>query len=116
MSTVLSETPVTSSVEGHQVDMVPLERAFWVFHRANPEVYARLVALARQWRAQHPGKKVGIGMLFEVLRWEAALETTGRFKLNNSTRSFYARLIMTEERDLRGVFVTRKLHTPLERS
>lgn len=91
----------------------PIEAQFIDFHHAHPEVYVSLVALARRWKnAGHP--KVGIGMLFELVRWERGL-TLGTdpagFKLNNNYRSRYARLIMANERDLAGFFDTRQLHT-----
>lgn len=88
-----------------------IERDFWAFHGANPHVYTRLVELARAWRQRRGERKLGIGMLFEVLRWQVAMQTTGDdFKLNNNYRSYYARLIMDRERDLAGVFETRQLH------
>ena len=89
-----------------------LAASFLAFHEANPEVYAQLVKLARQAKAR--GRtKMGIGMLWEVLRWHFWLETKGdaEFKLNNNHRSRYARLIMGLEADLLGVFETRELRS-----
>lgn len=87
-----------------------IEEMFWRFHDANPFVYDELVALARQ-GVRAGAHKLGIGMLFEVLRWNVALRTGGdEFKLNNNYRSYYARLIMVNEPDLVGVFETRQLH------
>jgi len=89
-----------------------LAAEFLAFHEANPKVYAELVRLARQAKAR--GRtKVGIGMLWEVLRWHFWLETNGadEFKLNNNHRSRYARLIMGLEADLLGVFETRELRS-----
>lgn len=88
-----------------------IEYAFLEFHRANPWVYVELVRLTRELVAvgHH---KVGIGMLFEVLRWEHHRRTAdpgSEFKLNNNYRSRYARLIMDSERDLRGVYEIREL-------
>lgn len=88
-----------------------LDDRFWAFHKANPAVYRALVALARQLKAagRH---RFGIGALFERLRFEAALHTWGdEFKLNNSLRSRYARLIMRQEPDLDGFFEVRELQT-----
>lgn len=85
---------------------------FATFHAANPWVYEALVQLARQTNrgGLHP---LGIGMLFEVLRWQWMRSTLGDdFKLNNDYRSRYARLIMDSEPDLADVFETRTLHTP----
>lgn len=89
------------------------ERRFREFHRNNPYVYAQLVKLARQ--AKAAGKnRVGIKMLFEVVRWYAFIDTTDRysdFKLNNNYHSRYARLIMEQESDLAGIFETRVLRS-----
>lgn len=86
-----------------------LSERFTIFHYKNPKVYEMLVRLAR--RAVATGKqRIGIGMLWEVMRWEMWLETSGDdFKLNNSFRSRYARLIMKTCPDLAEVFETRKL-------
>lgn len=89
----------------------PIADAFTAFHAANPGVYKRLVKLAHQ--AKEKGHhQIGIGMLFEVLRWEQHLETAdaaSEFKLNNNYRSRYARLIMEQEPSLQGIFATRKI-------
>lgn len=87
------------------------EAAFRRFHQENPQVYLALVRLARQAlaRGHHT---LGIGQLFEVLRWELMLGTTDpHFKLNNNHRSRYARLIMAREPDLKDVFDTRELRS-----
>jgi hypothetical protein len=90
-----------------------IEADFWEFHHRNPIVYNGLVRLARKWRERRGTEKLGIGMLFEVLRWDLAISTEGdAFKLNNNYRSYYARLIMTREPDLEGVFETRRLNAP----
>lgn len=87
-----------------------IEEAFWRFHGQNPHVYDQLVRLARQ-AVRRGATHLGIGMLFEVLRWRHTLATGGdEFRLNNNYRSYYARLIMMNERDLEGVFETRRLH------
>lgn len=89
-----------------------IEHDFWQFHRQNPQVYARLIGLARDLKAKGH-TRLGIGMLFEVVRWQHMLLThdpASEFKLNNNYRSHYARLIMLREEDLAGVFETRHLH------
>lgn len=84
-----------------------IERAFRAFHRENPHVYSELRRLAVDLVAVGH-QRIGIGMLFEVLRWQRALHTVGdAFKLNNSHRAFYARMLMDREPRLRGVFETR---------
>lgn len=85
---------------------------FWAFHERNPEVYAGLVRLARTGK-QSGRTKLGIGQLFEVLRWEWMIgglpDRHEQFKLNNNYRSRYSRLIMQREPDLEGIFETREL-------
>lgn len=89
---------------------VTLDAQFEEFHKNNPEVYEELVRLARQMKARGH-KRIGIKMLWEVLRWERAMKTTDQteWKLNNNYTSRYARLIMEKEPDLKGFFVTRGL-------
>jgi hypothetical protein len=85
------------------------ERRFREFHRDNPEVYQELMVLVRQATARGR-KKIGIKMLWEVVRWNRFLLTTDeKYKLNNNYHSRYARLIMDNEPGLRGIFETREL-------
>lgn len=86
-----------------------IQAAFEEFHRINPHVYRHLVRAAR--RARFLGRrKIGIGMLFEVMRWNYFVQTEGdEFKLNNNFTSRYARLIEEENPDLKGIFETRCL-------
>jgi hypothetical protein len=88
-----------------------IEERFQAFHQANPWVYDTLVKLARR-RVEVGIRRIGIGMLFEVLRWEwqgATSDPNAEWRMNNSYRSRYARLIMQQESDLSGVFETREL-------
>jgi hypothetical protein len=72
-------------------------------------VYDRLVKLARDLVARGH-RKLGIGMLYEVVRWMQYMETTDtEYKLNNNHRSRYAREIMLREADLADVFDVREL-------
>ncbi len=83
--------------------------AFVAFHCANPQVYQTLRRMALAMRRRGV-KQFGIAALFEVLRYENALRTSGEeFKLNNNYRSFYARLLMEQESELDGFFETRSL-------
>jgi hypothetical protein len=79
---------------------------FELFHSSNPHVYQALVTLARRFRAKNRSAQTGISMLYEVLRWEYYLATDSEddYKLCNSYRAFYARLIMQNEPDLEGIF------------
>lgn len=82
-----------------------LER-FDKFHTENPHVYKSLVQLARDMRRNRADRKIGMKMLFEVLRWNHFLNTTSEddFKLSNDFTAPYARLIMAREWDLAGAF------------
>ena len=85
------------------------DRRFREFHRDNPEVYEELMVLVRQALARGR-KKIGIKMLWEVVRWNRFLRTTDeKYKLNNNYHSRYARLIMNNELGLAGIFETREL-------
>lgn len=89
-----------------------IERRFRQFHQHNPKVYEQLVELARE--AKHSGRhRIGIKMLWEVARWNLSrdLRYDEAFKLPNDYHSRYARLIMEQEQDLRGIFETRQLRS-----
>lgn len=87
-----------------------IQQRFQAYHEANPQVYNALLSLA--WRYHRTlGEWPGIGMLWEVARWELALETRtpDRFRMNNNYRSRYARL-MIEQKDVPvDAFELRKL-------
>jgi len=92
-------------------DFRSIDEQFNDFHATNPHVYALLCGLARQ--AKQAGHtKLGMGQLFEVLRWNQTVGTgrqVNEFKLNNNYRSRYARLIMSQEEDLHDIFTIRQL-------
>jgi len=84
-----------------------IDERFAEFHASNPQVYRNLVALAH--RAFAAGRdRLGMKQLWEVLRWEYALGTTGdTYKLNNDYTALYARLLAANEPELAHVFETR---------
>lgn len=103
MSHRLDARPLELPFDGRH-PTTALERSFWAFHAANPQVYARLRALALEARAAGV-LTIGIAALFERLRWASQVETAGDpYKLNNNYRAFYARLLMAQEPTLRGLF------------
>jgi hypothetical protein len=91
-----------------EADVSYAEDRFAEFHATNPHVYERLVQLAHDARRRGHWR-IGIGLLFEVLRWETLMSTESAdgFKLNNNHRAYYSRLIEEREPLLRGMFVTR---------
>lgn len=98
-------------VEPVHVPGLTLDERFAVFHMLNGHVYDRLRALALE-LVDHGRTRIGIGMLFEVLRWQQSLDTLGDvWKLNNSYRSRYARLLAANEPRLADVFETRELRS-----
>lgn len=67
--------------------------------------------MAREWKKMG-NSKLGIGMVFEVMRWNTAITTQSQdFKLNKDYRSRYVRLVESQEEDLVGVFRKRTLKT-----
>lgn len=78
------------------------------FHNANPWVYDRLVALASR-LADAGHKRVGIAMLFEVLRYDWSVSTrdinSDGFKLSNNYKTPYARLIASRKPELSELFL-----------
>ena len=101
----------TQKTEEPEIRCMTIQDKFEAFHEKNPHVYANLVKLARQLH-EKGHDVIGIGMLFEVLRWNFMLKTddpNSVFKLNNNYRSRYARLIMDTEKDLDGIFAGREV-------
>lgn len=85
------------------------------YHEANPEIYRQLRRFALEARAAG-AQRLSINLLFERLRWFTTVEAKGDpFKVNNTFRAWYARLLMQNEPDLAGVFETRKAEADQER-
>ena len=81
------------------------------FDKANPVVFQTLLRLCRWWRQKHPNYPCGIGMLWERMRWEVPMSTSGEpLKLNNNYRAYYARKLNAEP-GLEGMFHTRRLRS-----
>lgn len=107
----LFDAPGTTQLNPIDATHLSIQAAFEQFHERNPWVYRHLVQLARDLH-RRGRNKIGIGMLFEVLRWEylrVTVDPDSDFKLNNNYRSRYARLIAARNPDLVDVFETRKL-------
>lgn len=85
------------------------DKRFREFDEKNPHVYRQLVKMTRDLKAQGH-KKIGMQMLFEVIRWRSMMKTTdGDFKMNNNYAGRYARKVMSENSDLDGMFELRTL-------
>jgi len=90
-----------------------IQERFEVFNRNNPWVYRKLCDLAMMLKYKGHDR-IGIKMLFEVLRWEFYMQITktdaSEWKLNNNYTSRYARLLMEQEPALKGFFSTRTIN------
>ena len=103
--TLLDPSPLTNPIVDPSASHA--ER-FAAFHQANPHVFDNLARLSLDLRARG-ASRIGIGMLFEVLRWQYALRTSGDdYRLNNNHRAFYARKLMADVPDLAGLFEVRE--------
>ena len=91
----------------HADEPTDIDARFAAFHERHPEVYAELAKLARiaQWQGH---RRIGIRMLWEVMRWNLSIVQGRRVTLNDHFHSRYARLLM-QEKDLRGIFSLRQL-------
>jgi len=95
-----------------EIDRRSLQTRFEEFDRDNPEVYLELLKLARKAR-RNDMERISIKMLYEVVRWHRLLETTDKvYKLNNNYHALYARKLMKEHSELRGIFETRESPHP----
>ena len=85
-----------------------LEEEFRAFHNRNPRVYLKLRTLALRLKANGV-TSYGMKALFEIMRFNALLQSDTKFKLSNSYAPYYARLLMINEPQLYGFFEVREL-------
>lgn len=90
------------------VGLTPQER-FAKFHAENLHVYVELRKLALD-LVDRGFTHIGLAMIWETLRYRYAIRTkdASKFKLDNSLRAPYARLLMESEPRLAGVFEVRR--------
>jgi hypothetical protein len=86
----------------------PAERGFLEFHKENPHIYAEIVKRAsRLLRAG--ARRVGIAMIFESMRYDYLIQTSGEpWKLNNTYRAYYVRLLVLEHPHFRDIIEMRR--------
>ena len=88
--------------------MTVYESDFNIYHRLNPSVYSKLLELSL--RLKRVGaSKYGMKALFEILRFNALLQSDKKFELNNNLAPYYARFLMKNEPLLNGFFRIRTL-------
>lgn len=101
------ELPLAPLVHRPTDTRLSLPERFAQFHSDNPHVADALEALAAQWFAAG-NQRVGMKALYERLRWESGLRTTGgAYRLNNDWPAFYARLLLEAHPEWTGRILTR---------
>lgn len=112
MQTDQDELPGLWDEPDQQLDAasgVSIQQQFEAFHQLNPWVLAALERLTADC-VDKGFTHVGIGMLFELLRWSYGRATQGdHFKLNNNFRSRYVRLLIEQHPEWTTVFEVRVL-------
>lgn len=94
------------------VALTPAEK-FERFHELNPQVFTALEAMTRQ-LVNRGRRKIGIKMLFEVLRWNYYMETAdpnSDFKINNNYAPYYSRLLIEKHPEWADVFELRTIRS-----
>lgn len=88
-----------------------LQEQFETFHANNPWVLDALEDLTREW-LKNGRERLGIGMIWEVIRYQYGRTYTTDFKANNNHRSRYVRLMIKRHPEWEDVFATRALTAP----
>jgi hypothetical protein len=113
MAVVQDEIPglVIHTVQQPDDQAATIQAQFEAFHQLNPWVLRALESLTADY-LKRGAARVGIGMLFEVLRWRYATATEGdEFRLNNNFRSRYVRLLIERHPEWAPAFEVRALRT-----
>ena len=116
MSTLFDNDPrsdvvAPAIIESSAAASGTIQERFEEFHRRNPWVYAALEKLATEYLATGR-KRLGIKMLWEVLRWHYNLATVdpgSEFKVCNSYHSRYVRLLIARHPEWADSFELRTL-------
>jgi hypothetical protein len=90
-----------------------IQERFERFDRENPHVYPHLVRLAQQAHHRH-ASRIGIRMLWEVMRWEIFMRTSdpSGLKLNDHYHSRYVRKLIADYPEMEDLFELRVLRAP----
>ena len=92
-----------------------IQERFEAFHAQNPWILAALEQLAAEYLRTTRGRRIGIRMLWEQIRWQydrIVIDPTSVFKVNDHYHSRYVRLLLTLHPEWAGCFQTRALRTP----
>jgi hypothetical protein len=83
-----------------------LEERFSRFHRENPSLYREFER--RALALYNAGvKRIAIAQIAEVIRYDEAVAKRGHYKVNNSYRAFYARMLVHDHPELSSLIETR---------
>jgi hypothetical protein len=86
----------------------PLEGKFKAFHEQNPQMYRELERRS-VYEASHGAARLSIAKMAEQLRADPSIASIGdAFKINNSYRALYARLLIHRHPELDGKFEIRE--------
>lgn len=112
MSTTQLELPMAPLRQPDPAgESLSIQDRFEAFHELNPWILTKLEAMTADC-VERGLPRVGIGMLFEVLRYEYGRATRGdTWRLNNNFRSRYARLLLERHPEWSSVFELRGLRS-----
>lgn len=86
-----------------EIFLANLTKEFITYFHENPDMWAAYQKFAAQ-NAKY-SKRMSITMISERIRWETVISSTsGKYKVRNSFRAFYARLLMWKYPEYRGRF------------
>lgn len=89
-----------------------LEKRFAAFHAENPHIYRELETRATR-EHERGSARLSIAKLAEQLRADYAVSSAGdAYKINNSYRALYARLLVHRHPALAGKFELRERREP----
>lgn len=104
------ESPL-QTVQPPKVEGTTLYERFQVFHKLNPAVWNEIQRIAKH-MLEKGMKRLSINMIFELMRYNYAVFTMGDdYKLNNSYRAFYARMLDAQPWIPENTVETRKRRT-----
>lgn len=88
-----------------------IDAAFWKFHKENPQVYKKIVAMTQQ-LYDTGNTRLSMKMIFEVIRFRHLVSSKGDlFLLNNSYTSRYVRLLDKDYPYLAKLFEHRSIRS-----
>lgn len=113
-ATPVAQLPAQVAQPSAQVAQLPTDtitERWQAFDAKNPHVRARLVELVEQAIARGE-RRIGIGALFEQLRWTDRTETNGdHYRLNHDFRAVYVRALIADRPEWERLFELRQRRT-----